>query len=410
MTDIITISPICEGDADARRARVEELSRDDRAESVQLLIRALFDSARGVRSAAIAALGAMHNEAVAPALVACLNVKQLAVRNAASNLLIEKQSAAVPALCAALNHEDHDVRKFVVDILGLIEDDSSVPSLLPLLNDSDANVRISVVEALGNLRSASALHDILALTERDAESTVTVIEAMGKIGGEHAEAAICSIIKTQQERYEPDDLIIMTALEALAQCGSSASLHCIDTITTHSSTELSNAATYAKLCIRDRDENCVVDSPSIMQLVSMLHASSEDVIIRAAREIACIGDTEALGTLLTISARTSRIDDEIVALTSQRTDCIECCTSVLESTNIPLSTEQQKVCARALREHALMVMEIDAERGPELFARLAAIRPLLSGEAVLLIEDVLMNIDSEQAMMLDDSMSMGWEE
>lgn len=107
------------------------------------------------------------------------------LRNTAVEILVSLGREALSALLEELNCSDHDVRKFVLDILGEVGDPAAVPAMIRSLADPDGNVRAAAAENLGKIgasEAASALVD--ALQEPDLLFRFTVLEALGKIGAQ----------------------------------------------------------------------------------------------------------------------------------------------------------------------------------------------------------------------------------
>jgi HEAT repeat protein len=105
------------------------------------------------------------------------------LRNAAVDILVRMGGDAVPMLLDQAGCPDHDVRKFIVDILGEIADPRAIPRLLAALADVDGNVRASAAENLGKLRSAEAVPALLdAMSFPDVLLRFTILDALGKIG------------------------------------------------------------------------------------------------------------------------------------------------------------------------------------------------------------------------------------
>jgi HEAT repeat protein len=105
------------------------------------------------------------------------------LRNAAVEILSRLGRQAVPSLIEKLSSKDQDVRKFVLDILGEIGDQTSIPAMLPALRDRDGNVRAAAAENLGKLRASQAVPILLeAMKEEDLWFRFTALEALGRIG------------------------------------------------------------------------------------------------------------------------------------------------------------------------------------------------------------------------------------
>ncbi|MBE0599182.1 MAG: HEAT repeat domain-containing protein [Desulfuromonadales bacterium] len=105
------------------------------------------------------------------------------LRNTAVEILVSLGRQAIPSLLEELPCSDHDVRKFVLDILGQIGDASAVPAMIRSLADADGNVRAAAAENLGKIGSPAAVSALVdALQEPDLLFRFTVLEALGQIG------------------------------------------------------------------------------------------------------------------------------------------------------------------------------------------------------------------------------------
>ncbi len=105
------------------------------------------------------------------------------LRNAAMEILVRLGSSAVPALKEEMASDDQDVRKFVVDIMGEIGDETCIGSLIHALQDADANVRTAAVENLGKIKARDAVPALLdAMSEDDFGWRFTILEALCSIG------------------------------------------------------------------------------------------------------------------------------------------------------------------------------------------------------------------------------------
>ncbi len=104
------------------------------------------------------------------------------LRNAAVEILVRMGRDAVPMLLEQIACPDHEVRKFIVDILGEIEDPRAVPALLKALRDDDNNVLAAAAENLGKLKAPEAVPVLLdAMQNPDVLLRFTILEALGKI-------------------------------------------------------------------------------------------------------------------------------------------------------------------------------------------------------------------------------------
>ncbi len=105
------------------------------------------------------------------------------LRNAAVDILTRLGRHSIPYLLEEVACSDHDVRKFVLDILGEIGDESCLMAMVKTLEDPDQNVRASAAENLGKLRLVEAVPALLqAMEKSDLLFRFTILEALGQIG------------------------------------------------------------------------------------------------------------------------------------------------------------------------------------------------------------------------------------
>lgn len=171
-------------DEETRLQGLKELARLGARQHLAAIYRALGDESWRVRKEAVAVfLGIPGVGALAGEVVELLHTEENAgLRNAAVEILIGLGRQAVAALIEELACADHDVRKFVLDILGEIGDDSCVPAMVAALRDPDGNVRAAAAENLGKLRAAEATAALLdALATPDLLLRFTVLEALSQI-------------------------------------------------------------------------------------------------------------------------------------------------------------------------------------------------------------------------------------
>jgi len=107
------------------------------------------------------------------------------LRNAAVDVLVRLGREAVPALLRELSSPDHDVRKFVLDILGEIKIPDTATAMILSLDDPDENVRAAAVENLGKLRVQAAVpHLLRRMKDADLWLQFNLLDALGRIGAE----------------------------------------------------------------------------------------------------------------------------------------------------------------------------------------------------------------------------------
>ncbi len=104
-------------------------------------------------------------------------------RNSAQEALALLGENVLPYLHKELKNSDQDVRKFVVDILGLIKSRSSVGFLIKMLDDPNPNIQLSAVEALGVIGDRRVIDPFINLLKNTRNDWLRfgIIEAIGNL-------------------------------------------------------------------------------------------------------------------------------------------------------------------------------------------------------------------------------------
>ncbi len=170
---------------ETRRLAVAGLNGYPVPEIKGCLFRALGDESWRVRKEAVEMISAIPAAAdMTEELIELLRSQDNAgLRNAAVEILVRLGAKAVSVLHSYAGDDDHDVRKFIIDIMGSIGDASFVPDLISALDDPDPNVRASAAENLGKIGDQRALEPLLDILENaDVWLQYTILEALGRIG------------------------------------------------------------------------------------------------------------------------------------------------------------------------------------------------------------------------------------
>jgi HEAT repeat protein len=215
---------LADADPDVRRRAAEELATARGLAALAGLAAALEDESKGVRDAAARSLCTIGGINVARAIVEHIGHENIITRNLSAELLVKLGRIAIPALLPYLEHENQDIRKISVDILGLIGSSEPTPHMLPLLGDPDANVVVSVVEALGNMRSVQSLPFLYETYDRDEYTRPAVAEALGKIGDHQAEGFLLERLRQSLRTAGVDPLTPFAIIEALGVIGDATAL------------------------------------------------------------------------------------------------------------------------------------------------------------------------------------------
>lgn len=202
----------------AREEAVKELGTFRQDEAVAGLVLAIEDTDLGIRELAADLLTKIKGMTAAQLLCRFLAHPDIGTRNLASEILVRFGGEAVLPLIAELENEDHDVRKFSVDILGLIGDSRATESLCQRLWDENTNVVCSAAEALGEIGSPAAVPHLLAAYEKIEDVRLQSVEALGKIGDAAA------LTKLHKWLSNDDPVIQYSIIDAIGNIGRQESL------------------------------------------------------------------------------------------------------------------------------------------------------------------------------------------
>ena len=191
-----------------------ELSSDQLSDNVQKL----RDSDRMIREDAAYELASNPSPQAAAELCKLLADPDISVRNLVAEVLVKMGPVASEALINEAESSDHDVRKFVADIMALINDERFVPVLIKYLDDKNENVVGSSAEALGHLKNAKAVKPLMEMIKKHPDSSLQAIESLGKIGSNEALPMLSEIL-------DSDNVVLAyAAVEAVGHIGSSKAI------------------------------------------------------------------------------------------------------------------------------------------------------------------------------------------
>lgn len=171
-------------DEETRLQGLRDLAATQPMERLELIFAAFGDASWRVRKASIDLfLQLPVSRELIGEIIELLHAEENAgLRNAAVEILTRMGREAVPMLLAQAGCPDHDVRKFIVDILGDIAAPEALPSLICSLQDDDSNVRAAAAENLGKLKSAQAVPALLeAMQQPDLLLQFTILDALSRI-------------------------------------------------------------------------------------------------------------------------------------------------------------------------------------------------------------------------------------
>lgn len=200
-------------DPDVRREAVYSLMGiEDTSISIPLFIKAFEDTDWRVRKSAIEAILGIRGEDVIKALIEALYSENANQRNSAIESLIALGTEATNYLIKAFDTDNHDVRKFIIDIFGVTADLKAMPVFLKAIHDEDENIQAAAVEHLGNLKSPLVVDTLLSVLEGDnIWLSFHAIEALGKIGDKRVVDTLISLL--------PERPLRKALVKALGQIG-----------------------------------------------------------------------------------------------------------------------------------------------------------------------------------------------
>jgi HEAT repeat protein len=321
-----------------RRAAEELVDKKNSYSAIAALAAALKDDNKGVRDAASRSLLTIGSEQVARSVVDYITETNIVTRNSASDILIRLGELSLQALLPCLYDGDRDVRKFAVDILGVIGNQMPVPHLIKLLKDPDDNVVISVVEALGNIRAEASVKELCETYIRRDDAKPVVAEALGKIGGDEVADFLLKNFCELISQPSSDPLLLYTVLEAIASVGNKKSLtilqeHCH---TFHG--KLRRLALYSVIRISERYEGSVKDWAHCKQdLMDTLADDDPSIRISVANALATLEGDDVTIALVKAMGFAEDVDVVIMPIALKRKNIVGICTNLAGSGQIQFS-------------------------------------------------------------------------
>ncbi|VAX33449.1 hypothetical protein MNBD_NITROSPIRAE02-990 [hydrothermal vent metagenome] len=195
---------------ESRRQKI--LIMKNRPDGLNYILDSFKDENWRIRKTALSALlEGFSPDSYIKDLIGLLYIEDNAgARNTAIEALIMLGKKAVPQLIEAFESENHDVRKFIIDVLGFIGGKEVLPLLLRAIKDEDVNVRASAVECLGRLREASVTGSLIDIIETgEVWTAYPAVDALGQIGDRTVIPYLLKVLK--------NSLLTEPALKALSE-------------------------------------------------------------------------------------------------------------------------------------------------------------------------------------------------
>jgi HEAT repeat protein len=264
------------------------------------LYQAMGDSSWRVRKEAVELFFRIPNAAaLAGEIIELLHSQENAgLRNAAVEILVKFGRQAVPQLLEELTCNDHDVRKFILDVLGEIGDERAVEGMVAALADEDTNVRAAAAENLGKIKATAAAPALLtAMQAGDLMFKFTALEAL---------ALMQARIRTEELLpYQNESLLRKALFDCLGRIGDADAVPVLIDALTDSMKNVAEAAAEALVQLAERATPEVEQAlsqlagrPVVKQLSSLLESRSESVRTSVVTLLGHIGDGTAVSCLL----------------------------------------------------------------------------------------------------------------
>lgn len=314
---------LSDADPDVRRSAIEQLASEGGPAVQAVLAAALRDAHQGVRDAAMRSLLAVGGEETARLVASYITDTNIVTRNLAGSILTQLGPSSVPAILPYLKDPDHDVRKFAVDILGIIRQHNTVDAIIPLLDDEDANVVVSAAEALGNIGNPKALPSLLETFSAHEYARTVVLEAIGKI---HDPSVLPFVERTFAQAVQEantDPLLLFTLVEALGALGNTDTLRLLQSHVDRMQGKLRRASVKAMIQISQRT-GCSIEADERFKssFIELLHGEDAEVSEYAARFLAADRSEEVTRGLVKALGAFESVDALLISILSERVDTL----------------------------------------------------------------------------------------
>lgn len=389
---------------DARRRAAEDLGGQNSLAVIAALAAALNDENNGVRDASSHALLSMGGANVARAIVEYIADDSIVTRNLAGELLHQLGKESIPALLPYLQDSNHDVRKFAVDLVGLIGWQSVAHYVVPLLHDPDPNVVCAASEALGNLRNQEIVPQLIQAYKTHSYAQAAVAEALGKIGGPQAGEFLLLAFNKIVTDATIDPVVLCILIESLSSAGDDHALIVLQNRIHHVQGKLRHELLHAMVRISERVLG-KVDLPSNLahDLLEALADDDPKIKASAAKGLASSREPGVTKTLLHCFGIEEELDELLYALLEQRDDALLGTVELISQPSCPVSLCGIRLIGRLANRLIQMILRherIDYEE--QLLVRafdvVAAHWPEADEDTRAAIVDTLFRLDGDRTV------------
>lgn len=310
-------------DPDVRRQAAESLGNDRSLRVTAALAAALKDTNQGVRDAATRSLCTIGGEDTARLVAEYITDGSIVTRNIAGALLVSLGVISVPAILPYLQDVDQDVRKFAVDLLGLIKSQETVGAILPLLNDKDPNVIVSAVETFGNIGNRKIIPELLTVYRTCDYARIMVVEALGKLGDASVSPFLAEVFQQTVSDAKADPLLIFAVIEALSALGKKEAFSVLYSHVNSVKGKLKHALLASMIQIAERHGIPIETTPQLeYDLLDLLH--DDDLKFRecAIKILSVYEGSAVTRAFIRLLGSSESIDNLLYPLLCQRPDTL----------------------------------------------------------------------------------------
>lgn len=195
-----------------RLAALESISFEaDDSTAARAASTLLADSDPGVREQAAHLLESLATIEAANLTVPYIASNNITVRNLAGEVLVKIGQPSITALASSIDDDDHDVRKFAIDVLAQLPAQELASRIAERLEDEDDNVVLAAVDALGDLGASQFGEALHALYERVPLARPGIVAALGAFGRD------ADLKLLEKALIDEDPVVQYSAAEALAK-------------------------------------------------------------------------------------------------------------------------------------------------------------------------------------------------
>jgi len=295
------IQALKSADEEKRLQGLRALAEDHPEQSMDLIFHALGDESWRVRKEAVGLF--MHLPLECKEVAAIIELlyaeDNAGLRNAAVEILTRMGRGVVAALVEHSDCSDHDVRKFIVDVLGDIADPAAVPVMIQRLEDEDSNVRAAAAENLGKMKAHEAVPALLeAMRLPDLLLQFTILDALSRIAA--------PVEFSNLSPYKDEKLLRKAMIDCLGKTGDASSVPLLIESLVDDMRNVREAALLALVALFERYPDAVRSGLTsgdgnaiVKEVIAYLDLEQGDALkLAAVRVLGWLGAEDAVAALL----------------------------------------------------------------------------------------------------------------